>query len=94
VTVAIGVVTVAVGTVGVVTVTAVTGVLMVTVTGAVGTGTAGNETLGTCAGSDVVAWAVEAGDEAGDDAVVGPPLAARRFDARTALVLDPPAATE
>jgi hypothetical protein len=90
VTVAIGVVTVAVGTVGVVTVTAVTGVLTVTVTGAVGIGTAGNETLGTCAGSEVVAWTVEAGD----DAVVGPPLAARRFDARTALVVDPPPGTE
>jgi hypothetical protein len=90
VTVAIGVVTVAVGTVGVVTVTAVIGVLMVAVTGAVGIGTVGNEALGTCVRSDVVAGLVEAGD----DGVGGSPLAARRFDARTARVLDPPAGTE
>jgi hypothetical protein len=87
VTVAIGVVTVAVGTVGVVTVTAVTGVLTVTVTGEV-VGRAGKEMLGTCVRSDVVAWVVEAGD----DGVGGSPLAARSFDIRIALVLDPPAA--
>ena len=89
-TVAIGVVTVAAGTVGVVTVTAVIGVLMVAVTGAVGIGTAGNETLGTRVRSDVVAGLVEAGD----DAVGGSPLAERRFDARTALVLDRSGGTE
>ena len=88
-TVAIGVVTVAVGTVGVVTVTAVTGVLMVTVTGEV-VGRAGTETLGTCVRSDVVGGVVEVGD----DGVGGSPLAARRFDIRIALVLDPPAATD
>ena len=89
-TVAIGVVTVAVGTVGVVTVTAVIGVLMVAVTGAVGIGTVGKETLGTCVSSDVVAGLVDAWD----DAVGGSPLTTRRFDARAALVLDPPAGTE
>lgn len=85
-TVAIGVVTVAVGTVGVVTVTAVIGVLTVTVTGAVGIGTAGRVTPGSRAGSDVVAWAVDAWD----DSVVRSPLA-RRCCARASLFLEAPA---
>lgn len=85
-TVAIGVVTVAAGTVGVVTVTAVIGVLMVTVTGAVGIGTDGRVTLGIRAGTDVVAWAVDAWD----DAVVRPPVA-RRCRARASLFLESPA---